>query len=194
MSALKQQTNQDYTFEEYLVLEEQAEYKSEYIAGQTVAMAGASANHNRISKSCSFAIDQSIEGRSCESFIGDLKVWVKKRNRGFYPDVLVVCGDLEFYKERRDTITNPKVIIEVLSSSTERIDRSDKFHAYWTLDSFAEYVLIDQYRVHVEYFRRENQKLWELQVFTKLEDILTLKSIGVEISLADIYRNVIFEE
>jgi Uma2 family endonuclease len=105
-----------------------------------------------------------------------------------------LSGEPEFFEGRTDTITNPKVIIEILSKSTESDDRSDKFHAYWNLDTFEEYVLVDQYRVHVEYFRRVSQKQWELQVFTKMSDALTLKSIEVEISLDEIYHNVTWDE
>ena len=194
MSALKKLHSYHYSFAEYLALEEQAEYKSEYFDGRIVAMAGASANHNRISGNAFKLLSSAIEGKPCETFINDLKVWVKSRRRGFYPDVLLVCGPLEFFEQRTDTITNPKVIIEVLSPSTERIDRSDKFHAYWTLESFEEYLLIDQYRVQVEYFRRDHAQLWELQVFTDIEDKVMLKSVGVELSVAQIYQKVTFDE
>ena len=111
-----------------------------------------------------------------------------------YPDVMVVCGEPEFLEGRSDTIINPKVILEVLSKSTAAYDRSDKFHAYWSLDSFDEYVLIDQYRVHVEYFRRESEKIWELDVLTDIDDVLHLKSIEIEIPLSKIYRNVKWAE
>jgi Uma2 family endonuclease len=106
---------------------------------------------------------------------------------------MVICGEPELVEGRTDTVTNPTVIIEVLSKSTAEEDRSDKFQAYWTLPTFEEYVLVDQYRAQVEYFRRVRDRQWELLVFTKLDDILRLKSIGVEISLEQIYRNVRFE-
>jgi Uma2 family endonuclease len=193
MSALRKLIDNVYTFQEYLALEEQAEFKSEYYDGHIVAMAGASANHGRITKNACFALDQAMGNQPCETFMSDLKVWVKSRRRGYYPDVVLICGKLEFFQQRTDTITNPKVIIEVLSTSTERVDRSDKFHAYWSLESFAEYILIDQYRVHVEYFRRDHDNLWELQVFTDINDSVTIKSVGVELPLAKIYQNVTFE-
>ena len=107
---------------------------------------------------------------------------------------MVICGEPDFIEGRTDTITNPKVIIEVLSKSTAEYDRSDKFHAYWTLDAFEEYVLIDQYRLQVEYFRRVEEKQWELQVFTQMDDRLALKSIAVQIPLNVIYRNITWDE
>jgi Uma2 family endonuclease len=180
-----------YTHQEYFAFEEKSEYKNEYRQGEIVAMAGGSANHNRIAGNVFNVLSSAIESKPCEVFISDLRLWAEKKDLYTYPDVMVICGGLEFVEGRTDTITNPKVIIEVLSKSTEAYDRSDKFQAYWSLDSFEEYVLIDQYRVHVEYFRRTSDKEWILRVLTKTDDILKLESIGVEISLNTIYRNVI---
>ncbi len=103
---------------------------------------------------------------------------------------MVVCAKPELVAGRTDTIINPKIIIEVLSKSTAGYDRGDKFQAYWTVDTVEEYVLIDQYRVHVEYFRPVSDKEWLLRVLTKADDVLKLESIEVEIALNKIYRNV----
>ena len=179
-----------YTHQQYLALEERADYKSEYRKGQIVAMAGGSLNHNRIAGNVYTALDNALEGKSCEPFIGDVRLHIEPKSIYAYPDVMVVCGEPDFVEGRTDTIINPKVVIEVLSKSTESYDRGDKFHAYWSLDSFEEYVLIDQYRVHVEYFRRVDDKMWELRVLTKQDQKLLLKSINVEIELSQIYRRV----
>ncbi len=181
-----------YPPEEYLKVEEQAQEKSEYHNGEVVSMAKATPNHIRITKNVTFAIDEKIEGKACESFFADLKVWIEQRNFYTYPDVMVICGQPQFFKGRHDTIVNPSIIIEVLSASTESYDRKDKFHAYWTLDSLKEYVLIDQYQVRVEYFRRVDAQTWELRIFTKTEDVLSLQSIEAEIPLSKIYRKVEF--
>lgn len=182
-----------YTAEQYLALEEQAHYKSEYRHGQILAMAGATVNHNRIAGNICVAIDRRVEGKGCESFIGDVRLSIKRKNMYTYPDVMVVCGELQFVEGRNDTIVNPKIVLEVLSKSTGAYDRSDKFHAYWSLESFEEYVLIDQYRVHVEYFRRQSEKMWELNVLTDIEDVLSLSSIEVDIPLREIYQNVAWD-
>lgn len=183
-----------YTPAEYLALEEKAEYKSEYFQGKIVAMAGASLNHSRIVRNLSALLNQAFAAKPCEVFTTDVRLWIEKRNFFTYPDVIVVCDEPQFFKDRTDTITNPQIIIEVLSKSTAEYDRSDKFHAYWTLDSFAEYVLVDQYRVQVEYFRRVSGKQWELQVFTRLDESLSLKSIEVKLPLEQIYQRVNWEE
>ncbi len=182
-----------YTHAEYFALEEQAQVKSEYRAGAIVAMAGASLNHNRIVKNIAFAIDQAIGGKACETFLGDVRLWVAKRNLFTYPDVMIVCGQPELVEGRRDTIVNPTVLIEVLSESTAAYDRGDKFQAYWSLESLAEYVLVDQYRLRVECFRRLSEKEWRLLALTKTEDLLVLDSIEVAIPLGQVYQNVVWE-
>jgi Uma2 family endonuclease len=183
-----------YTHAEYFALEEQADYKSEYYQGEIIALAGGSLNHNRIAGNVHTALNIALEDKSCEAFIGDVRLWIEKKDFYTYPDVMVVCGEADFVEGRTDTITNPQVIIEVLSESTAGYDRGDKFQAYWTLETFKEYVLIDQYRLQVEFFRRMDEKLWQLQILTTLEEQLTLRSIGVTIPLNQIYRNVTWDE
>lgn len=183
-----------YTPAEYFAFEEKAAYKSEYRQGRIVAMAGTSLNHNRIAGNAYTALNNVLAGKACETFIGDVRLWIEKKELYTYPDVMVVCGPPEFAAGRTDTLTNPKVIIEVLSESTESYDRGDKFHAYWTLAAFAEYVLIDQYRVQVEYFRRIDEKIWEINILTRPDETLVLKSVGVKIPLQDLYRHVAWEE
>ncbi len=184
---------QRYTPQEYLLREEKAEYRSEYHQGKIVALAGASVNHNRITRNITTALTNASEAGGCEAFSNDLRVWLEAKNRYVYPDVAVVCGKIDFAEGRSDTITNPKTIIEVLSEATESYDRGDKFRAYWTLDSLEEYVLVDQYRMRVEYFRQLNERDWFLRVFTKAAEALELKSVGVEIPLEQIYRNVTWD-
>lgn len=182
------------TLEEYLILEEKAAYKSEYQQGHIVAMAGASLAHNRIVSNIHAALYNALHTKPCAVFASDLRLWIEPARRAVYPDVMVICGEPQLVAGRADTVTNPQIIIEVLSKSTAEDDRSDKFQAYWSLDSFEEYVLVDQYRLRVEYFRRVNEKLWELLVFTQPDDVLTLKSIEVELPLAQIYRQVQWED
>ena len=97
-----------YTPEEYLALEEQADYKSQYHQGQMVAMAGGTLNHNRITKNTCFAIDNALGDKPCETFIGDVRLWVDRKKMYTYPDVMVVCGEPEFMEGRSDTIINPR--------------------------------------------------------------------------------------
>ncbi len=183
-----------YAREKYLELEGQAIEKSEYHQGEIVAMAGASWKHSQISGNVFRIIGNALEDKPCHVSMSDIKLWIEQRDCYTYPDVMVICGEPDFAAGRTDTVTNPVLIIEVLSKSTAEYDRTDKFHASWTLASLQEYVLIDQYRIRVEYFRRIDEQTWELRVLTKLEDRLLLKSIEVELELSQIYRQVKWEE
>ncbi len=190
---LSQKEKHFYTLEEYLVLEKKAEYKSEYHQGKIVAMAGASLEHNRIAGNVHAALHRALRTRPCDVFMSDLRVWIAPEKRYTYPDVMVICGQPQFAEGRTDTVSNPKIIIEVLSESTAGRDRGDKFYAYWALDTFEEYVLIDQYRLRVEYFRRVDESLWEIRVYTKTEQALRLPALELEIPLNEIYRGVKME-
>lgn len=182
-----------YSPEEYLALEETAEYRSEYYRGEIFAMSGGSANHNRIAGNLYMALRDVFRGKPCEAFITDMRLLVKKNGLYTYPDIMVVCGSLAFAKGRTDTITNPIVIIEVLSESTQGYDRGAKFELYRTIDSLQDYVLVDQARVHVEYFRKLEDGRWLLTEFNDLEAVLRLESVAVEIPLRRAYEQVEWE-
>ena len=141
MSALPEKKK--YTPDEYLALEEKADYRSEFENGAIVAMAGGSLNHARIIRNVDRAFGRKIK-KDCESLTTDVKVRVENYRKFYYPDVLVICGEPQFYQQRDDTITNPILIVEVLSDSTEAKDRGEKFAAYQTLESLQEYILVSQ--------------------------------------------------
>ncbi len=177
---------------EYLAFDEQVKEKNEYWHGQVIAMAGATIEHNRIVANMLANLYHALEATSCEVFPSDLRLWIEQTNGFTYPDLMVVCGEPQFYGNRTDTITNPKVIIEVLSPSTANYDRSDKFHAYWSIETVEEYVLIDPARIRVDYFRKAGVNLLEFHGLTNLNEVLVLKSIGVEVPLQRIYHHVNF--
>ena len=178
------------TPEEYLALEEAAEHKSEYYQGEIFAMVGASVNHNRIVRNMLVALADLLESRPCEAFASDMRLLVKENGLYTYPDVIVVCGQLEFVEGRTDTLTNPIVIIEVLSDSTMDYDRGGKFALYRPIETFQDYVLIDQHSHLVEHFHRLEDGRWILQEFTDPEAELPLDSIGVTIPLHRMYQKV----
>jgi Uma2 family endonuclease len=185
---------QYYTPEEYLALEEEADYKSEYYQGEIFAMSGALVNHNRIAGNLYTACNIACEGGRCEAFMGDVRLLVKENGLYTYPDVMIVCGDLEYVEDRDDTITNPIIIVEVLSKSTEGYDRGAKFELYRALPALQEYILIDQYKIHVEHFHKLEDGRWILQEFNQLENALKIEPVEFEISLEQIYRRVNWEE
>ena len=183
-----------YTPEEYLALEETAEYRSEYFQGEIFVMTGGSINHNRITGNIHTELNIAFENRPCEAFINDMRLLVKKNGLYTYPDVMVVCGQIRFLEGRDDTLTNTSVIIEVLSKSTEGYDRGAKFELYRALETFQDYILVDQTKIHVEHFHKLEDGRWILQEFNRLEDILCLETLDVSLPLARIYRKVIWDE
>ncbi len=179
-----------YTPEEYLAQEEQSEERHEYYHGEIFAMAGGSANHNRITRNVLTSLDQALTAKPCEAFANDLRLLVKKSGLYTYPDVMVICGKTEFMPGRTDTVANPILIVEVLSESTREYDRTTKFRFYRQIPTLQEYVMIDQARVYVECFRRTEGGLWVFEAYDQLEDTLQLQSVGLEIPLARIYNKV----
>jgi Uma2 family endonuclease len=182
-----------YSPEEYLALEEMADYRSEYYRGEIFAMSGGSANHNRIAGNVYVALREALEGKPCETFVTDMRLLVKENGLYTYPDVMVVCGQLEFVEGREDTITNPVVIVEVLSKSTQDYDRGGKFQLCRAIDSLRDYVLIDQARIHVEYFHKLEDSRWLLTEFNELEAVLCLEAVSVDLPLSRVYQRVEWE-
>ncbi|NET60636.1 MAG: Uma2 family endonuclease [Symploca sp. SIO2E6] len=133
-----------YSPEEYLALEEKADCKSEYIDGEIFIMAGGSTNHNQIALNFSTELNFAFKKLDYRVFMSDVRLWIPQRRIYTYPDVMVVVGEPEYHDNRTDTITNPRVIIEVLSPSTKGYDRNKKFEIYRTIPTFEEYLLIGE--------------------------------------------------
>ena len=185
--------NKKYTPEEYLALEEKAEFRSEYNDGEIIAMAGSSLNHARIIRNIdrSFGIKLS---QNCESITSEIKIRVENYRKFYYPDISIFCGKPVFYEKRNDTITNPTLIIEVLSDSTEAKDRGEKMLAYRTLDSLQEYVLVSQSKPIVEQYIKNADGNWIHKATIGSKSSVKLESVEVELNLEEIYQQVEFEE
>ena len=176
------------TPEKYLKLEEQSPIKHEYFAGEVYAMAGTTDTHNIITGNLFTPIHSHLRGSDCRVYFADIKARLEKRNRFYYPDILVTCDQRD-----RETPTYknfPKLIVEVLSESTEAFDRGDKFNDYQTLDSLEEYVLVNTKHQRVEIFRRNPEGFWVLQTYTPTEETLELQSINLTISLRELYEDL----
>jgi Uma2 family endonuclease len=173
--------------EDYLGGEKTSTVKHEYIDGLVYAMSGTSKRHNRITLNFSQRFESHLEGTDCESFAVDVKVRVSPTVY-YYPDVVVTCEQ----SEDNYNINEPILIVEVLSPSTERADRSEKLIAYTNMKSIHEYVIVWQDRVLVEIHRRIDDVNWQTERFYRTEEEVEFDSIGLRISVADIYRNVRF--
>ncbi len=179
------------TPEEYLTIERKAEYKSEYSDGEMYAMSGASREHNLISLNIASELRSQLRGSPCETYTSDMRVRITPPRRYLYPDVVVVCGDAEFDDDAVDTLTNPLVIVEVLSPSTENYDRTTKRAWYRRIESLQEYVLVSQDSPHVERYVKRDEG-WALTDTDGLEATIRLESIGCELALSEIYDRVTF--
>lgn len=182
-----------YSPEEYLEIEVKSEERHEYINGQIIPMTGGTPNHNKITGNFYAALNFALKRQPYNVFVTDQRLWIPQKRINTYPDVMVVAGELEFQEGRKDTLTNPIMIAEVLSKSTKSYDRDEKFAAYRTIGSFQEYLLIDQYKIHVEQYSKTDNNRW---IFTEYEDAdvtISLASIYFEISLFDIYDKVDFD-
>lgn len=178
-----------YTPEEYLALERNAEFKSEYLDGRIVAMTGATMVHATITGNINAELRQRLRGGSCRAVASDMRVQTGAGRRYTYPDVVAVCGEPRFMDGTLDTLLNPALIVEVLSPSTEAYDRGEKFLHYRTIESLQEYVLVAQDRVLVERFVRAGE-FWTLSTLSDLDASLELTSVGCELPLREIYERV----
>ena len=165
------------SIDEYLKFEQDGEVRHEYIAGQTYAMAGASEEYNLISGNIFALIRPHLRGTGCRAFVSDMKVKIELQNADifYYPDLLVTCDRTD---NERYFKTSPKLIIEVLSDSTETTDRREKRINYQTSESLQEYVLISQDEIKVEVYRKDNQGNWTIETLGK-NDNLQLNSVGM---------------
>jgi Uma2 family endonuclease len=191
-----------YTAAEYLALEVASDLRHEYRNGEIVAMTGATPAcnqtgstpvHNQLVSALNALLWFALRGKPYSIFITDQRLWIPAVDLYTYPDAMVIANPVELKSGRKDTVTNPVLIAEVLSDSTQGYDRGDKFAAYRTMPTFQEYVLIDQSRPHVEQFVRQGENQWLLTEYSGLEAKLALSSVAVEIALADLYEAISFE-
>ena len=178
------------TEEEYLAIERQAEFRSEFLAGEMFAMAGASRRHNRIVTNLVVALDNQLRARPCNVYSNDMRVKAQRTGLFTYPDVVVTCGEERFADEENDALLNPMVIVEVLSDSTEAYDRGKKFENYQSIDSLQEYLLVSQSSRRVEQFARQSGKNWIYRETREPGESVKLQSIECELRLEDIYLKV----
>ena len=188
------QTQPIYSPEEYLALEIASETRNEYIDGEIIPMTGGLPNHNQIALNLAGNLNYLLRKQPYRVFINDQRLWIPKKRIYTYPDVMITPRDLVYQEGRKDTLTNPIAIVEVLSKSTSNYDRGDKFTAYRTIPSFQEYLLVDQYHHYVQQYSKIGAKKWEFQEYDRLEDEVNFNSVSFAIALAEIYDQVELEQ
>lgn len=179
-----------YSVEEYLRLEDAAEERSEYCNGEIFLVSGNTVNHNRLLLNTAGEFKTKFRKMPYTVCMIEIKLWIPQRNSFKYPDVMIIEGQPQYYDNRKDTLLNPIVIIEVLSDSTKDYDRSDKFQQYRTLESLQHYILISQDSIHVEHFKKIAPYEWLLTDFNDIEASLNLTHPELTLSLNDIYDRV----
>ncbi|MDF5731369.1 MAG: Uma2 family endonuclease [Rhizonema sp. PD38] len=183
-----------YTLEEYLALEEKAEYKSEYRDGEIVPMTGGTTNHNKIALNLAASLKIALRRKNHDVYIGDVRLWIPRYRQHTYPDVMVIQGRPVYTGTSTTTVMNPMLIAEVLSKSTQNYDQGNKFLYYRSIPEFKEYILIDQYHYHVMQYVKTAEGQWS---FTEIEGeytILSLQTIDFQIPLKELYEQVNFAE
>ncbi|MEO8496585.1 MAG: Uma2 family endonuclease [Planctomycetota bacterium] len=178
--------------QEYLTIERASEIRHEYYNGEMFAMSGATRAHNLIASNISASFREQFADRECEVYQSDMRVKVDRKGLYTYPDV-VTAYDPKFEDEVFDTLINPRVIVEVLSKSTEGYDRGTRFEMYRRLPSLQDYVLVSQDKMYVEHFQRQPDGRWILEEFDSPERTLAFETSNCVLTVADIYTKVSFE-
>ncbi len=186
MSA-QQVPQQYFMIDEYLEREKTALEKSEYYKGEIFTMSGGTPRHAGIASNIVTALGTRLQNKNCRAFGSDLKVHIPENQFFTYPDVTIACGQREYFKD--SALTNPRVIIEVLSDSTEGYDRGTKFMLYRSIPSLQEYVLVSQQEHFVEIFRRNQHGRWELYIFANDAEV-DLPSVECVLFMQEIYADL----
>lgn len=183
-----------YSIAEYLAFEGTSENKHEYINGHIYPMAGGTTNHNQIAGNIYAELNFTFKRLNYRVYMGDVRLWVPQVKTFTYPDVMIIVGDPEYFDNRTDTVTNPSIIIEVLSKSTQQYDRESKFNAYRSIPSFQEYLLFDQTRIYAEHFFKTGAKSWVFQEYDLTDESIKFNLVDCQMALVDIYNKVEFSQ
>jgi Uma2 family endonuclease len=187
---LKRSLATHFTAEQYLALEDVSDTKHEYLGGKIYNMSGGTSDHNLVAANLVRVLGQALEPTPCRVFGSDMRVLVQAGELYTYPDVSVVCGKLEYDPLGKTTLTNPLILVKVLSPSTRKCDRGDKFKFYKKITSLQEVILVESDRPHVEVLRRASRGQWTIEIFNGLDTVLSLKAVRAEMPLRQIYSKV----
>jgi Uma2 family endonuclease len=184
-----------YTLEEYLELDRQSEARLEYWNGEVFDMSGVDPEHDQIESNLNLRLRLKLEGKKCRAYLANTRIKVPSAPPYRYGDSSALCGEPQYEVIGGvRVLTNPALIMEVLSHSTEGYDRGDKFSHYKSIPSFCEYLLIAQHRPHVSHFVRQNDGSWNQREYSDLEAAVRLVSLDCELTLGEIYEHVTFDE
>jgi Uma2 family endonuclease len=181
-----------YTPEEYLELEAKADYKSEYRDGEIVPMTGGTTNHNELALNLAAALKNTLKRQSYKVYMGDVRLWIPRYRQYTYPDVMLIQGQPIYHGTGTTTVTNPQIIAEVLSKSTQNYDQGDKFTYYRSIPELREYLLIDQTQFRVMQYVKTDTSSWILTEPEGETATLTLSTVPFQLLFSDLYEGVDF--
>ncbi len=191
MGLAKLKTANVSTPEDYLIFERENSERHEYLDGEIYQMAGESLSHSRVCMNLAREVGNKLKGTLCEALSPNMKVRTSNASLFSYPDLTIVCGEPKFHDVKKDVLTNPRVVFEVLSPSTAEYDRTTKFQRYrMGNETLTDYILISQDKCFVEHFRKSANGDWLYHSYAALEDDLKIESIECELRLAEIYDRV----
>ena len=176
--------------DEYLAMERASETKHEYYNGEVFAMSGASPAHNDIAYNINRLIAPFLHGKGCKLYGSDFRIHIPENVLFTYPDFCIVCGKAETPDIYTDNLTNPVIIIEILSKTTKDYDRGTKFNLYRSIKTLKEYILIDSTSICIELFIRQEDNSWNLTEFKQLSGSFVISTIGLTLHIQDIYEEV----
>ena|SRR2546421_4650273 len=187
------QTKPRYTLEEYFELERKSEERFEYWNGEVFCMSGVSPEHDQIESNLNFHLRAKLTERNCRVFLANMRIKVPSAPPYRYADVSALCGEAQFEVIGGiRAVTNPAMIVEVLSPSTEAYDRGDKFTHYQSIPSFSEYLLIAQHRPHITHLVKRADGSWIYNEYNDLAAVVQMETLNCELPVSEVYENVSF--
>ena len=192
-----------FTEQEYLEFEKSSNERHEYYQGEIfrmhghgdlLAMSGAGNRHNIIFSNLFSELSAKLKGKSCQPYGPDLRINIPENTLYTYPDISVFCYELDQFAKEEDSVTNPTVLIEILSPSTKEYDRGGKFKLYRDIPTLKEYILIDSGAINIEAFRLNKENHWELQELKTIDEVLTFESLEIKIPIKEIYYRIRFSQ
>ncbi|MGN6492101.1 MAG: Uma2 family endonuclease [Agriterribacter sp.] len=180
----------NFSIAEYLEIEQEASDKHEYYRGQMFAMVGAGPRHNIIFRNLFRELAHTLKGKPCQPYGSDQRIHIPENGLFTYPDISIICGDIDTSKEDKDSIIHPVMIIEILSPSTRDYDRGSKFTFYRAIATLKEYIVVDSDSILVEVFRLNEHKFWQLEEYNQMNQSLQLQTLGFSIPISEIYDEV----
>ncbi|MGB1205389.1 MAG: Uma2 family endonuclease [Chitinophagales bacterium] len=178
---------------EYIIQEQENHTKYEYHNGKIFALAGGTLHHGLLCGNIYAELRSHLKTKKseCKPFTSEIKLRIKTRNSFVYPDAMMICGKIETSQQDKNAVTNPILVVEVLSKSTANYDRGDKFFLYRQIPSLREYVLISQDKPQVDvFYKKQNTDLWQITRFEGLENAILLQSLNLKIAMSDLYFDI----